>query len=99
MGAVSCLAARIEQGLQRVHPRLRRTVVKKLAPIIAAVIQTQTANTAAWAAVLPLETARADMRLHWIARRLANPLLDRARLLEPVARDRLMAASANCQAP
>jgi hypothetical protein len=80
-----------------VHPQLRETVVKKLAPTVAAVIQTQTANTAAWAAVLPIETERADMRLQWIARLLANPLLDSRRVMEPYARHRLGEAAANGQ--
>lgn len=52
-------------------------------------LQTQTANTAAWAAVLPFETERADMRLRWIARLLANPLLDRVRVMEPFGGQRL----------
>lgn len=69
------MAAAIEQGLRRIHPQLRKTVVKKLAPCVAAVIQTQTANTAQWAAVLPIATERADMRLQWIGRLLANPLV------------------------
>lgn len=75
LGTVACLAAEIEQGLRRVHPGLRKAVVKKLALTIAAVIQTQTANTAQWATVLPIPTERADKRLQWIARLLANPLL------------------------
>ncbi len=49
-------------------------------------MQTQTANTAAWAAVLPIETERDDMRLQWIARLLANPLLDGVRVMELFAR-------------
>ena len=97
MGTVAWLAAGLEAGLRRVHPRLRKTVVKKLAPTVAAVIQTQTANTAQWAAVLPVATERADMRLQWIARLLANPLLDSALLMEPYARHRLSAASAHGQ--
>lgn len=64
---------------------------------VAAVIQTQTANTTQWAAVLPVATERADMRLQWIARLLANPLLDSALLMEPYARHRLSAASAHGQ--
>ena len=97
MGTVACLAGKIEEGLRRVHPRLRKTVVKKLAPTIAAVIQTQTANTAQWAAVLPIETERADMRLQWVARLLANPLLESERVMEPFARHRLSEAAAHGQ--
>jgi len=97
VGTVGYLAEEIERGLRRVHPELRKTVTRKLAATVAAVLQTQTANTAAWAAVLPIETARADMRLQWIARLLGNPLLDGARVMEPFARQRLGEAAANGQ--
>jgi hypothetical protein len=86
LGTVASLAQEIERGLRQLHPGLRKTVVKKLAPTIAAVLQTQTANTAHWATVLPIETERADMRLQWIARLLANPLLDSRMIMEPLAR-------------
>lgn len=97
MGTVGYLAEEIERGLRRVHPGLRKTVTRKLAATVAAVLQTQTANTAAWAAVLPIETERADMRLQWVARLLANPLMDCAHLMEPFARQRLGEAAANGQ--
>jgi hypothetical protein len=79
------LAEEIERGLCRVHPGLCQTVTRKLAATVAAVLPTQTADTAAWAVVLAGETERADMRLQWIARLLANPLLDCAGVLEPFA--------------
>lgn len=97
MGTVGHLAEEIERGLLRVHPGLRKTVTRKLAATVAAVLQAQTANTAAWAAVLPIETERDDMRLQWIARLLANPLLDGVRVMEPFARQRLNEAAANGQ--
>ncbi len=65
LGTIQILAQEIEQGLGEVFPVLRRTVIRKLAPTVAAVIQTQTANTAMWASVLPIETERADMRLQF----------------------------------
>lgn len=97
MGTVGYLAEEIEQGLRRTHPGLRKTVIRKLAAAVAAVIQTQTANTAAWAAVLPIATERADMRLQWLARLLANPLLESARVMEPWAREQLQQAAAHGQ--
>jgi hypothetical protein len=103
VGTVGHPAEEIERGLRRVHPGLRKTVTRKLAATVAAVLQTQTANTAntantaARAAVLPIETERADMRLQWIARLPANPLLDGVRLVEPFARQRLNEAAANGQ--
>ena len=84
MGTVASLAREIERGLRQWHPGLRKTLAKKLAPTIAAAIQTQTANTAQWATLLPIETERADMRLQWIARLLANPWLDCRVILEPL---------------
>ena len=97
MGTVSYLAEEVKKGLERIHSALRKTVIRKLAAVVAAVLQTQTANTAAWAAVLPIKTERADMRLQWIARLLANPLLDVLRIIEPFARQRLNEAAANGQ--
>jgi hypothetical protein len=97
MGTVGHLAEEIEQGLRRAHPKLRKTVIGKLAATVAAALQTQTANTAAWAAVLPRETERADMRYQWIARLLANDRVECARIVEPFARERLRRAAANGQ--
>ena len=39
------MAEEIERGLQRMHPGLRKTVKRELAATVAAVRQTQTANT------------------------------------------------------
>jgi hypothetical protein len=83
--------------LRRGHPRLRKTVFNKLAATVAAVIQTQTANMAPWAVVLPRQSERADMRLQWIARLLAKPLLDSRLIMEPFDRHRLNKARANGQ--
>jgi hypothetical protein len=97
VGTVKRLAEEIKRGLHRVHPGLRKTVTRKLAVTVAAVLQTQTANTAAWAAVLPIDTERDDMRLQWIARLLGNPLVDCARIMAPLAQERLSTAAANGQ--
>jgi len=97
LGTASYLVREIEQGLREIHPNLRKTVVKKLAPTVAAVLQTQTANTVAWAAVLPIKTERTDMRLQWISRLLANPLLDSRQIMEPFARRQLAEAARNGQ--
>jgi hypothetical protein len=91
------LAEEIESGLRRVHPELRKTVIRKLAATVAAALQTQTANTAAWAAVLPIGPERADMRSQWIARLLANDRVECARIVEPFAQERLRRAAANGQ--
>jgi hypothetical protein len=83
--------------VRHAHPTLRKTAVKKLALAVAAVVQTQTAHTAAWAAVLPIETERADMRLQWTSRLLANRLVDSPFVMEPFARRQLREAAANAQ--
>jgi transcription elongation GreA/GreB family factor len=41
------------------------------------------------AAVLSIETERTDMRFQWIARVLADPLLDSVSVMEPFARQLL----------
>ena len=74
MGTVGYFAEEIERGLLRVHPKLRKTAIRKLAATAAA-LQTQTANTAAWAAVLPRDTERADMRLQWISEDVAEDVV------------------------
>jgi hypothetical protein len=97
MSTVGHLAAEIECGLRRAHPKLRKTVIRKLAARVAAALQRQTANTAAWAAVLPIGTERADMRSQWSARLLANARVECAPIVEPFARERLRSAAANGQ--
>ena len=46
-----------------------------------------------WATVLPIETERADMRLQWISRLLANPLLDTKIIMEPYIKHQLLEAA------
>ena len=92
-GTVAQLAQAVSDGLNVTHPTLRKTVKRKLAACIAAAIVSQTANTAAWAAVLPIETERDDMRLQWISRLLANPLLVSHEVMEPIVRARLEEAA------
>jgi hypothetical protein len=97
VGTVSHLAEEVERGLRQAHPKLRKTVIGKLAATVAAALQTQTANTADWAAVLPRDTERADMRLQWISRLLANERVECAPIMEPFARERLRRAAGNGQ--
>lgn len=47
--------------------------------------------------MLPIETERADMRLLWIARLLASPLLGGVRVMVPFAQQRLGESAANRQ--
>src|SRR5512134_3978460 len=98
MGTVQKLAERVKEGLQAAHPKLRQTVINKLALAVGAMLEAQTANTAELANVLPLPTERQDMREQWLRRLLKNRLLVSAQILEPFARDLLREASANGQA-
>jgi hypothetical protein len=56
MRTVKRLAKEVACGLHESHPRLRKTVVRKLA--LAAMLEGQTPNTVELANLLPLETER-----------------------------------------
>jgi hypothetical protein len=93
MGTVRRLAEEGGRGLRAALPNLRKTVVDKVALVVGAMIERQTPNAAELANVLPLATARQDMREQWLRRLLKNPLLSSPVLLEPWARDALAEAS------
>ena len=97
MGTVRRLAEEVGRGLKAALPRLRKTVVGKLALAVGAMIEVRTPNTAELANVLPLDTERQDMREQWLRRLLKNPLLVSSTLLEPWARHALDEASRNGQ--
>jgi hypothetical protein len=97
MGTVRKLADEVERGLAEAHPQLRKTVVKKLALAVGAMIEGQTPNTAELANLLPLETERQDMREQWLRRLLKNPLLSGAAVMEPFARAELAKAGRHGQ--
>ena len=75
MGTVKRLAEDVERGLRETHPRLRKTVVRKLSLAVGAMIEGQTPNTMESANLLPLETERQDRRQQWLRRLLKNLLL------------------------
>ena len=97
MGTVRRLAEEVGRGLKAALPRLRKTVVGKVALAVGAMIEVRSPNTAELANVLPLETQRQDMREQWLRRLLKNPLLVSATLLEPWARQALEQAHRNGQ--
>lgn len=97
MGAVQRLAEEMGRGRRVALPKLRKTVVRKLALAVGAMIEVRTPNTAALANVLPLATERQDRRGQWLRRLLKNPLLASPTLLEPWARHVLAEASRNEQ--
>ncbi|MFZ1640110.1 MAG: transposase, partial [Candidatus Contendobacter sp.] len=97
MGTVRRLAEEGGQGLNAALPRLRKTVVGKLALAVGAMIEVRTPNTAELANVLPLNTERQNLREQWLRRLLKNPLLVSSTLLEPWARQILDEARRNGQ--
>lgn len=68
MGSVKRLAEEVRQGLGDALPTLRKTVVRKLALAVGAMLEGQTPNTTELANLLPLETERQDMREQWLRR-------------------------------
>ncbi len=97
MGTVRKLAEEVKRGLDAAHPRLRKTVIKKLALAVGAMIEGQTPNTVELANLLPLHTERQDMREQWLRRLLKNPLLVSTAVMEPFAREELSKAAGNGQ--
>ena len=97
MGTVQKLAEKVKEGLQAAHPKLRQTVINKLALTVGAMREAQTPNTSELANVLPVPTERQDIREQWLRRLLTNPLLESAAMLEPFARTVLEEAARNGQ--
>ncbi|SMF97064.1 hypothetical protein SAMN02949497_4481 [Methylomagnum ishizawai] len=97
MGTVKKLAEEVRRGLEQVLPGLRKTVVRKLALVVGAMIEGRTPNTVELANLLPLSTDRQDMREQWLRRLLKNPLLETAVVMEPFARAELAKAARNGQ--
>ena len=97
MGTVQKLAEKVKEGLQTALPKLRKTVVSKLALAVGAMIEAQTPNTIELANVLPLPTEQSEIREQWLRRLLKNTLLDSPVVLEPFARTALEEAARNGQ--
>ena len=95
MGTVQKLAEKVKEGLQTALPKLRKTVVSKLALAVGAMIEARTPNTIELANVLPLPTEQSEIREPWWRRLLKNPLLDSPVVLEPFARMALEEAARN----
>lgn len=97
MGLVRALADEIRNGMEEVMPWLRKTVLKKLPLVIAALIEARTPNTAVLAAKLPLDLARDDMRQQWLRRLLSTGEMRSDHELDPFARESLEMASCGGQ--
>ena len=66
MGTVQRRATEVGRGLREPHPTLRKTVVKKSALAVGAMIEVRTPNTAELANVLPFRRQRQDLREQWL---------------------------------
>lgn len=97
MGTVQKLAEKVKEGLQTALPKLRKTVVNKLALAVGAMLEARTPNTSELANVLPVPTEQPEIRAQGLRRLLKNPLLDSPVILEPFARTALEAAARNGQ--
>ena len=97
MGTVAHLAQTIREGLKEAHPDLGKTLLRKLPLAVAAMMEAQTANTRAVANLLPLESARLDMREQWLRRLLSHERLKSETVLAPWARQVLREAGVNGQ--
>lgn len=86
VGTVEKLAQEIRKGLEQALPWLSKPLQRKLPLAVAALLQARTPNTVEIAGLLPIGADRSDMRQQWLRRLLKNPLLDHARVMEPLAR-------------
>ena len=86
MTGVERLADSIKAELEQLLPEQRKTQRGKLSLLVATMLDARSANLMDLAAALPLATDRTDMRYQWIARFLANPLVDPDAVMAPFAR-------------
>ena len=93
MGGIERIAAAIGEELRRWLPGRRKTQREGLAPLVATMLSERSANLMDLAAALPRAAERIDMRYQWIARLLANPLVDPAEVMAPFAREVLARAA------
>lgn len=95
LGSIERLAEEVSRGLQEALPGLRKTLVRKLALAVAAMLEARTANTAMVANLLPLEVERQDRREQGLRRLLANRLLVSHEVMAPLAKRVLEKAAAH----
>src|SRR3954467_2722220 len=91
------LAGSFGEELKRRLPNQRKTQRTKLALLVATMLDVRSANLTWWAAGLPREADRTDMRYQWITRLLGNPLVVSDAIMEPFAREVLERAGAGGQ--
>jgi hypothetical protein len=86
MTGIERLADGIKAELEQLLPGQRKTQRGKLSLLVATMLDARSANLMDLATALPLEADRTDMRYQWIARFLANPLVDTDEVMAPFAR-------------
>ena len=75
MGSVKRLAEEVEHGLRETLPKLRKTVVSKLALAVGAMLEGQTPHTVELANGLRWKRRVRTCANKWLRRLLKNPLL------------------------
>lgn len=92
MSTIRQLATEIEAGLRAAHPTLRKTVIIKLALAVGAVLEARTAEYGGAGQSVAARHRTAGYARAWLRRLLKNPLVSSADVLEPWARQVLVAA-------
>lgn len=93
MGGIELLAESIGEELRRRLPGQRKTQRENLALLVATMLEVRSANLMELAAALPRAAERIDMRYQWVARVLANPLIDCDAVMAPFAQEVLARAA------
>jgi hypothetical protein len=87
VGGIGTVAAVIGAELLARFPRQNKKQREGLALLIATVLQVRGVNLNEWAAAVPREAERLDMRYQWISRVLGNALIDIDGVMAPFAQE------------
>lgn len=78
------LRARLAEEMARFHPQLRRTLLRNLSELVAAVTLARNVQLAAVGAKLPVNTSE-EARQQWVRRQLSNDTEETLELFRPLA--------------
>ena len=95
MSGIRAVADGLVEEFKRLLPGQRKTQRDNLALLIATMLEVRSANLMDLAAALPRAADRTDMRYQWIARVLANDLIDPGAVMAPFAAEVLARAAAD----
>ncbi len=87
MGGIEHLPQNISALLEERLPWHRKTQRENLALLVATMLNERSANLMSLAAAVPRQSGRIDVRYQWIARVLANPLIECDVLMLPFVRE------------